>query len=333
MTSTTTSPILVTGGAGYIGSHIVYMLRDQGYEVVVVDNLCNARRDILPRDVVFHQTDIHDTAAMTAVMQQHKITTVIHLAAHLSVEESVSQPLKYYQNNVGGTCALLEACTKAGVTKFIFSSTGSTYASSDQPMAEDALTDPCSPYSMSKLMAERVIRDTVNTTRMKAVILRYFNVAGADPQGRTGQQGNRATHLISRALQAANGDAGQLCINGTDYPTIDGTCVRDYIHVSDLAQAHLAVMEKEFDTNYQLFNCGYGSGFSVKQVVERVPNITDRQMTVTTGPRRAGDIAQSIANNNAILSETNWQPQYNDLDVMIGTAWQWYQQEAERLKK
>jgi UDP-glucose 4-epimerase len=320
------APVLITGGCGYIGSHIVLNLRDQGYPVIVVDNLSNSKKDYLPADVPLYENDIADVDALKAIFKTHSIETVIHMAAFLSVEESVSQPLKYYQNNVSGTANLLEACVASGIKKLIFSSTGATYASSENPLNETDPSEPTSPYGASKLMAERVIRDTVAVTPMKAIILRYFNVAGADPQGRTGQQGTKATHLISRACQAAAGDQAQMTIFGTDYPnTVDGTCVRDYIHVSDLAEAHRVAMEQDFAETYKIFNCGYGSGFSVKQVVERVQAITGIDFPVVIAERRAGDLAQTVANNNALLTETPWQPKYNDLDVIIQTAWNWYQ--------
>lgn len=328
-----TSSILITGGAGYIGSHIVYAMRDHGYSVVVLDNLSNSRRDLLPDDVPFYQNDVSDIAAVSEILKKHNIDTVIHMAAFLSVEESVSQPLKYYQNNVAGTANLLQACVANNVKKIIFSSTGATYASSDKPIAETDKTEPDSPYGMSKLMAERVIRDTVAANDLKAVILRYFNVAGADPKGRTGQQGIKATHLISRSCQAANGDAGEMKIFGTDYDTIDGTCVRDYIHVSDLAQAHRVVMEQDFAEPVKTFNCGYGSGYSVKQVVDRVRTITGRDFKVTLTDRRPGDLKQTIANNDALAKGTSWKPEYNDLDVMIKTAWDWYLREAALVKQ
>lgn len=324
------TPILITGGCGYIGSHIVHTLRDAGYQPVVVDNLSSSRADLLPNDVPFYQADVNDTAALEQVLRQHDIKTVIHMAAFLSVEESVSQPLKYYQNNVGGTCSLLQACLNCGVKKLIFSSTGATYASSDQPISETDATEPGSPYGLSKLMAEKVIRDVAASSDLTAVILRYFNVAGADPQGRTGQQGLKATHLIARACQAANGDAGEMKIFGDDYQTIDGTCVRDYIHVSDLAEIHRVVMEEDFNENFKVFNCGYGSGYSVKQVVDRFRAVTGQKFDVVKAPRRPGDLMQVVANNQRLLNETNWTPKYNDLDLMIRTAWGWYQQEAER---
>jgi UDP-glucose 4-epimerase len=325
------TPILITGGCGYIGSHIVLNLRDAGYQPVVVDNLSGSRSDLLPDDVPFYKQDVNDTAALKTVLQKHGIKTVIHMAAFLSVEESVSQPLKYYQNNVGGTCSLLDAATACGVEKVIFSSTGAVYSSSEEPISETDLTEPSSPYGLSKLMAEKIIRDVSGATTLKAVVLRYFNVAGADPQGRTGQQGIKATHLIARSCQAANGDAGEMKIFGTDYDTIDGTCVRDYIHVSDLAEIHRVVMEQDFAERFNVFNCGYGVGSSVKQVVTRVREITGRDFPVVIADRRPGDLMQTVADNSRLLTMTKWRPQYNDLDVMIGTAWDWYQKEAARI--
>jgi UDP-glucose 4-epimerase len=322
------TPILITGGCGYIGSHIVHTLRDAGYQPIVVDNFSNSRSDLLPDDVPLYKQDVGDVAAMKTVLEKYGIKTIIHMAAFLSVEESMAQPLKYYQNNVGGTCNLLEACVACGVEKIIFSSTGATYASSEQPISEDDPTEPSSPYGLSKLMAEKIIRDTTTATPLTAVVLRYFNVAGADPQGRTGQQGIKATHLIARSCQAANGDAGEMKIFGTDYETIDGTCVRDYIHVSDLAEIHRIVMEQNFAEKFEVFNCGYGVGSSVKQVVDRVRALTGREFTVTLADRRPGDLMQTVANNSRLLHLTEWQPKYNDLDVMIRTAWDWYQREA-----
>lgn len=323
-------PVLITGGAGYIGSHMVYNLCDNGYDVIVLDDLSNSRTDLLPPEVTFYQQNVLDTEGLKTVIQKHGIETIIHMAAFLSVEESVAQPLKYYRNNVEGTRSLLQACLDCGVKKLIFSSTGATYASSENPLHETDLSQPSSPYGRSKLMAEQLIRDTVAVSDLKAVILRYFNVAGADPMGRTGQQGTNATHLISRACQSAAGDRPAMTIFGTDYPTIDGTCVRDYIHVSDLAEAHRVTMEQDFTENCVTFNCGYGSGFSVQQVVTRVQAVTGIDFPVKTDTRRPGDLAQTVANNNALASKTAWQPRYNDLDLIIKTAWEWYCRERKR---
>jgi UDP-glucose 4-epimerase len=327
------TPVLITGGCGYIGSHIVHNLRDAGYQPIVIDNLSNSRSDLLPEDVPFYQQDVNDTAALKNVLQKHDIKTVIHMAAFLSVEESVSFPLKYYQNNVGGTCSLLDACLASGVKKLIFSSTGAVYSSSEEPISETDITEPSSPYGLSKLMAEKVIRDVTIANDLHAVVLRYFNVAGADLKERTGQQGIKATHLIARACQAANGDAGEMKIFGDDYETVDGTCVRDYIHVSDLAEIHRVVMEQNFTEKFKTFNCGYGMGSSVKQVVDRVRDLTGKNFTVNLTHRRPGDLMQTVANNSRLLTETKWRPQYNDLDTMIKTAWNWYQKEADLIAK
>lgn len=327
MTINVKKSVLITGGAGYIGSHIVHTLRDYGYDIVVIDNLCNARLDCIDGHVTFYQQDILDTDGLKRVLGQHKIDTVIHMAAFLSVEESMMQPLKYYRNNVAGTLSLLAACEDCGVKKLVFSSTGATYASSEKPLRETDATEPTSPYGQSKLMAEKIIRDHVTSSNMKAVILRYFNVAGADPKGRTGQQGTNATHLISRACQSAAGDRAEMAMYGTDYATPDGTCVRDYIHVSDLAEAHCAVLEQDFAEKCMIFNCGYGSGFSVKEVIQRVKAFTSREFPVRLEKRRPGDLAQTVADNSALLSKTGWRPLYNDLDQIIDTAWKWYQRE------
>lgn len=325
-----TDSILITGGCGYIGSHIVYDLMDRGYRVVVVDNLSNSRRDILPANIMFYQHDVLDTAAVEKVLKDNNIASVIHMAALLSVEESMREPLRYYRNNVDGTRSLLEACLKNGVRKFIFSSTAATYASSENPLAENDIQIPASPYGHSKLMAEQVIKDACAISDMKAVILRYFNVAGADPKGRTGQQGTQATHLIARACQAAAGDRTGLAIMGTDYPTKDGTCVRDYIHVSDLADAHRAVLEQNFDDAVKTFNCGYNKGYSVKEIAEQTRAVTARDFSVTLAERRPGDLAQTVANNNALLTETSWRPQNDNIETIISTAWNWYQRERAR---
>lgn len=321
------SPVLVTGAAGYIGGHIVYDLLDHGYPVVVLDNLSRSRADLLPGNVPFFQIDVRDTDAVSQMIRNHKIDTVIHMAAFLSVEESMADPLMYYHNNVEGTRSLLRACLDTGIKKLIFSSTGATYRSSENPLRETDPQEPGSPYGSSKLMAEKVIRDVAATSDLHAVILRYFNVVGADPQGRTGQQGTTAPHLISRACQAAAGDLPQMTLYGTDYPTIDGTCVRDYIHVSDLASAHRIVMEQDFTDKWQAFNCGYGVGFSVRQVIDRVKAVTGIDFPVIEKPRRPGDLAQTVANNHALLTGTPWRPQLNDLDRIIETAWNWYQRE------
>jgi UDP-glucose 4-epimerase len=323
--------LLVTGGTGYIGSHIVHLLAEKGFDTVVIDNLSNSRRDAIPSHIPFYSLDVADTDGVTSVLREHKIDAVIHMAAFLSVEESVARPLIYYKNNVEGTRSLLQACLNAGVKKLIFSSTGVTYASSDKKLTEASPTLPVSPYGHSKLMAEQLLRDTCAASGMHGVILRYFNVAGADPDGRCGQTDLNSPLVISRACAAAMGDADKMFIFGTDYPTPDGTCVRDYIHVSDLAAAHLAVLEKEFDATVTTFNCGYGHGYSVKQILENFQKVTGRKLPIEYAPRRPGDAVQTVADNSALLKATDWRPQYDSLETIIGTAWDWYNKERARV--
>ena len=325
------SSVLITGGAGYIGSHIVYELLDHGYrDLVVVDDLSASRTGLLPPEVDFYQQTILDTDGLIAVIKKHDVKTIIHMAAFLKVEESVRAPLKYYQNNVDGTRSVLAACMAGDVRKLIFSSTGAVYASSEKKLTEAARLEPASPYGHSKLMAEQVIRDGVASSHLQAVILRYFNVPGADPKGRTGQQGTSGTHLIANACQAAAGDMPQFNLFGTDYDTADGTCIRDYIHVSDLAAIHRLVLEQDFAARCPVFNCGYGAGFSVRQVIERFKSVTGTDFPVLTAPRRPGDLAQIVADPAALMAQTGWQPTYHDLDLIIRTAWDWYRRERAR---
>ncbi len=319
--------VLVTGGCGYIGSHIVYDLLDHDYDVVVVDNLSNSRRDILPMDVTFYQADIHDTERLYDILRMHAIKIVIHMAAFISVEESVRNPLTYYHNNVEGTRSLLAACLKNNITKILFSSTGAVYQSSEKPLKEHDPQIPSSPYGHSKLMAEQLIADTVAASDINAVILRYFNVAGAERAGRTGQQGLSATHLIARTVQVAAGDLDVLTVMGNDYPTQDGTCIRDYIHVSDLATAHRTVLEQNFPERLKIFNCGYGKGYSVKDVIDHAKKIIRADLNVRIAERRPGDAIQVVADNSALLNETLWRPEHDDLETIIDTAWKWYQRE------
>lgn len=322
--------ILVTGGCGYIGSHIAHLLQDSGARIVVVDNLSNSHPFNIPQSAIFVEADVLDTKRMRTILQEHDVACVIHMAAFLSVEESMRAPDKYYRNNVEGTANLLQACGDAKVRKFIFSSTAATYASSAEKLREDSVAEPLSPYGLGKLKAEQLVRDACAKHAMRGVILRYFNVAGADPQGRTGQIGTHASHLIARACQVAAGDAEKMFVFGNDYPTKDGTCIRDYIHVTDLAAAHLAVLEKEFDVPVALFNCGYGQGFSVREVLETFQRVTGITLPMETAPRREGDSAQTIADNSALLKATKWRPQHDKLETLIGTAWDWYQRERLR---
>jgi UDP-glucose 4-epimerase len=326
------SSILITGGCGYIGAHIVHALHDRGLNIVVVDNLSNSRASSIPENVPLYTHDILDTPHLIQVMRKHNVTSVVHMAAFLSVEESVRLPLKYYRNNVDGVRSILEACQKTNVKKLVFSSTAATYASSEQPLHETDPQYPSSPYGHSKLMAEQLIRDVVAISDLKAVVLRYFNVAGADPQGRTGQIGTSATHLIARACQAAAGDMDHLTIFGTDYTTKDGTCVRDYIHVSDLADIHRIALDIGFDQDFSVFNCGYGHGYSVREIAEQTQKVTGKTFPIVFAQRRPGDLAQTVADTSALKKATGWQPHYDHIETIISTAWSWYQQERQSVE-
>ncbi len=325
------NPVLITGGCGYIGSHIVYDLIDRHIPVVVVDNLSNSARDAIPSAAHFHQADILDKHALEKIFAQTEPRAVIHLAALLSTEESVEKPAEYYRVNVTGTQNVIDACLKYDVPKLIFSSTAAVYAANPKPLTEDSPLGPVSPYGHSKLMAEQMLRDITAATELHAVILRYFNVAGADAQMRTGQGGNKTTHLIARACEAAANDIDALEIYGDDYATPDGTCIRDYIHVGDIATAHRIALQKNFKEKCAVFNCGYGHGYSVREIIDTFKKITKIDFPVKISPRRAGDLTQLVADSTALREAANWQPEHDDIGTVIQTAWGWYQR--ERLKK
>ena len=317
--------VLVTGGAGYIGSHTVYALLDRGDSVVVLDNLTTGRRSQVGERAVFVEGDVADTALVKKIVADHKVDAVIHFAGSIVVPDSVADPLSYYENNVVRTRALIQALVEAQVRQFIFSSTATVYAAdARQPLAEDEAKAPISPYARSKLMTEWMLEDVSRAHDFRHMVLRYFNVAGADPQERTGQSTPVATHLIKRAALAALGRVPHLDIFGTDYPTPDGTGVRDYIHVSDLAAAHLLALDAlkggAASTSY---NCGYGRGFSVRQVIEAVDRVIGRTLPVREGPRRAGDPPTLISDPSRIKAELGWRPVHDDLDGIIRSAIAW----------
>lgn len=318
--------ILVTGGAGYIGSHAVLALKDAGYGVVVIDNLVTGFRWAVPDDVPFVQGDIADQPLVEATLRDHGITAIMHFAGSVVVPESVENPLKYYHNNSAKTRDLIDSAVRIGVPHFIFSSTAATYGTPDvEAVREDTPQQPINPYGMSKLMTEYMLRDVAAAHPMNFCALRYFNVAGADPQGRTGQSTAGATHLIKVAVEAALGKRESVAIFGTDFATPDGTGVRDYIHVSDLAAAHVLALEAlmaEPERNH-LLNCGYGRGFSVLDVLDAVDRATNTPITRIMAPRRAGDPAALISDNRAILSAFPWQPRYADLDLIVAHALAW----------
>jgi UDP-glucose 4-epimerase len=316
--------VLVTGGAGYIGSHVVRRLRECGVPVVVLDNLTTGRRDAV-LDAVLVEGDTADRALVQRTLHEHGIQDVMHFAAHTVVPESVADPLKYYGNNTCGSRSLLEACAGAGVRRFIFSSTAAVYGTpADGICREDDATAPINPYGWSKLMTEQMVRDLGDAGGPAYAILRYFNVAGADPGGRIGQSTPEATHLIKVASQAAVGARDGMAIFGTDYPTPDGTCIRDYIHVEDLADAHLRALAYLQGEGASLtLNCGYGHGFSVREVIDTVQRVSAVSFPVRETARRAGDPACIVSAADRIRATLGWSPRYDDLDVIVSTALAW----------
>ncbi len=317
--------ILVTGGAGYIGSHMVHELVDAGESVVVLDNLSTGFRFLIPGSVPFVAGSTGDRELVARTIEKHRVEAIIHFAASIVVPDSIRDPLGYYRNNTMNTCALLNAAVEGGVKQFIFSSTAAVYGNAgDEPVREDAPTPPISPYGSSKLMSEIVLHDTSRAHDLRFVILRYFNVAGADPKRRTGQSTPAATHLIKVACEAALGKRARLDVFGTDYPTADGTCVRDYIHVTDLVRAHSAALAYLRRGGPSMtFNCGYGHGHSVLEVVEAVRRASGRNFPVNIAGRRAGDPVSLVANVDRIRSLLKWRPQFDNLDTIVRHAYAW----------
>ena len=317
--------ILVTGGAGYIGSHVVKLLGKNGYEILTYDNLSTGHRwAVLYGDLI--KADLANKETLRKVFKEFKPDAVMHFAASIVVPESVKNPLKYYKNNVVNTINLLEVMEEFGVKNFIFSSSAAVYGIPEKiPISENAPLNPINPYGETKATVERILRDLANSRdNFRYVSLRYFNVAGADPEGKIGFAYPEATHLIIRALKVAKGEIEKLEIYGTDYPTPDGTCIRDYIHVMDIAEAHLIALEYLLDGGESdVFNCGYGHGFSVKEVVETVKKVTGREFKVIEAERRPGDPPFLVADNSKIKKKLQWKPKYDDLEFIIKTAWDW----------
>ena len=317
--------ILVTGGAGYIGSHVVKALGEKGYDVLTYDNLSSGNRwAVLHGDLIV--TDLADKNALKKAIHDYKPDAVMHFAAHIIVPESVREPLKYYQNNTVNTLKLLDVMRDEGVKRIIFSSTAAVYGLPEEmPVSENALLLPINPYGTSKMMTERILKDLSSAyDDFRYVSLRYFNVAGADAQGRIGQAYKKSTHLITRALKTAKGEFEKLQIFGTDYPTPDGTGIRDYIHVDDIADAHLSALEYLIQGGESdVFNCGYGHGYSVKEVVETAKRVTGVDFPVEDTGRREGDTPILIADSSKIRRQLNWKPKYDDLEYIIKTAWEW----------
>jgi UDP-glucose 4-epimerase len=326
--------ILVTGGAGYIGSHMVHEFVDAGEPAVVLDNLSNGFRFLIPASVPFVSGSTGDQTLVNDVIARHGVTAIIHFAASAVVPESVAEPLSYYGNNTVNTWALLDTAIKSGVRQFIFSSTAAVYgAPEENPIRENSPTIPVSPYGTSKLMSEMMLHDTAKAYGLRFVILRYFNVAGADPKMRTGQATPTATHLIKVACEAAIGKRPKLEVFGTDYPTADGTCIRDYIHVGDLVQAHSSALAylRSGGAN-ATFNCGYGRGASVFEVVDAVRRASGRDFPVEVSRRRPGDPPSLVANVDRIRATLPWRPQFQNLNTIVAHALTWEKQLAARRK-
>ena len=322
----TSIPVLVTGGAGYIGSHAVLALKDAGWSVSVVDDLSNGSRRVVPEDVPFFEGNIADRALMDRILREQGIGAIMHFAGSIVVPESVDNPLKYYANNTLASHSLISEAVAAGVKHILFSSTAAVYGAPERvPIVEDDPKLPINPYGASKLMTERMLDDASAAHPFNYGALRYFNVAGADPQGRTGQIGKGSTHLIKIAVEAAVGRRDHVAVFGDDYPTPDGTCIRDYIHVSDLAAAHVAALEwltRHPDENL-VMNCGYGNGLSVLEVLEAVDKANGKPVSRLIEGRRAGDPPMLVAGNARLLETLDWHPAYNDIDRIVGDALAW----------
>jgi len=317
--------VLVTGGAGYIGSHTVHALADAGTRIVVLDNLSTGFASALPKGMLPVVGDVGDKALVASLIDTHRVDAIIHFAGSTIVPESIRNPLLYYRNNTANSRILIEAAVQGGVRHFIFSSTAAVYGNPARvPVAEDDPTEPLSPYGWSKLMTEQMLRDAAAAHGLQHVILRYFNVAGADPQMRTGLSTAGATHLIKVAVEAALGRRASIDVYGTDYPTADGTCIRDFIHVSDLARAHLAALAHlRGGGAATTLNCGYGHGYSVFEVLDAVRRAAGGKLKVTMAGRRDGDIVTSVAKTDRIRATLAWTPELDDLDRIVAHALAW----------
>ncbi|QDU33219.1 UDP-glucose 4-epimerase [Poriferisphaera corsica] len=318
--------VLVTGGAGYIGSHAVKHLDESGHDVIAVDNLSLGHRAAVAEHIPFYQTDIRNVAEMYEILKDHEIECVMHFAAFSQVGESVGDPLKYYDNNTYGSTCLLQAMNEAGVKKLVFSSTCATYGEPEEvPIAETCKQNPINPYGWSKLFVERMLKDYAAANKDFAYsALRYFNVAGSAADGKIGEDHHPETHIIPVILQAALGQRDAITIFGKDYPTPDGTCIRDYIHVEDLVDAHAVVMGALQPGDARIYNLGIGNGLSVKQIVDAAKKATQIDFQVNDGDRRAGDPPMLYANPSKIKEELGWEAKYRDVEKIIETAWRWF---------
>jgi UDP-glucose 4-epimerase len=327
--TTPAKTILVTGGAGYIGSHTVYALQQAGYRVIILDNLVYGHADLVEQVL---QTELIvgstlDKALLQSIFSQHAIDAVMHFSAYAYVGESVTNPSKYYENNVVGTLTLLDAMVEAGIKSFVFSSTCATYGEPQTlPIPENHPQNPINPYGATKLMVERILADYDKAYDLHAVCFRYFNAAGAHPNGLLGEDHNPETHLIPLVLQTALGKREAIYIYGTDYPTADGTCVRDYIHVCDLADAHISGLEYLLKGGESsVFNLGNGNGFSVREVIDAAARVTGKEIAVVEAERRPGDPPALVGGSDRARRILGWDPQYSDIDTILTHAWQWHQ--------
>ncbi len=318
--------VLVTGGAGYIGSHTAQALLNAGHGVVIYDNLTTGTKDAIPAGCEFVHGDVRDASLLELTLEKYAIEAVIHFAAKLIVPESIEKPLEYYDNNTVGVISLAQACVKQKVLKVIFSSTAAVYGNSmgSGLVGENSPVAPLNPYGSSKLMSEQILRDCEAPFGLRSVSLRYFNVAGATISGGNGQRTKDATHLIKVACEAACGKRSQVGVFGTDYPTADGTGVRDYIHVDDLADLHvMALNYLDKGGRSDIFNCGYGHGFSVKQVLSAIKKVSAVDFKIVELPRRAGDAASVVADSSKVQKAFSWTPKYDDLELICKTAYVW----------
>ena len=315
--------ILLTGGAGYIGSHTSLALLDAGHEVTIIDNLSTGNKNLIPNGASFVNCDINDIEVISNILQKQKFDALLHFAGYIQVEESVINPEKYFKNNTENAIILFDICEKNNLTNIIFSSTAAAYGNpiNEEPISESSLLKPLNPYGESKIRTEKFLQ---NNNKLNYIILRYFNVAGADAKMRSGLISKKATHLIKIASEVAVGKRNKITIFGEDYPTPDGTAIRDYIHVSDLANIHINAAEYLIKKQKsEIINCGYGKGFSVKEVLEVVNNVSDYPINIERGDRRAGDSSMLVSNVSKLINLLNWKPKYNNLNFIVKTAIEW----------
>lgn len=327
--------VMVTGGAGYIGSHAVKRLREAGHDVVVLDNLYRGHREAVPEDLAFEELDLRQTEAVANALAYHQIECVMHFAALAYVGESVTEPNRYYDNNTTGSLSLLQAMETAGVRKLVFSSTCATYGEpAEMPIVETMPQSPINPYGWSKLFVERILRDyAAANTDFSFAALRYFNVAGCAPDGTLGEDHEPETHIIPVLLNVALGKRDKVTIFGNDYDTPDGTCIRDYIHVQDLVDAHIAVMDKLTPGDQRFYNLGIGKGISVKELIEAARRVTGHAIPAELGERRPGDPPMLYANADKIRTEIGWHAKITDLDQIVETAWRWFKNNPDGYDK